>query len=540
MRTFAASGGAAASLRSRAIILALAAAAARGEDSENVTVAYVAPSTDGLHWVETFDGDVWSRWANSKVEKYNGAFKVEKRKTEALTGDVGLLVPDEAKHYGIAATFPPLEGQSGVPFMVQFEVRFQDSLSCGGSYLKLYDSEGKEASEFKDDTRYVIMFGPDKCGSTDKVHFILQHKNPKSGAWEEKHCKDPPSVPNDSNTHLYGLVIKPDNSFEIMVDGEVKTSGNLLTSMQPPVNPPKEIDDPTDSKPEDWVENKKMDDPTASKPDDWDEDAPMQIVDPKAEKPAGWLDDAELKIADPAAKKPEDWDEDEDGEWEAPIIDNPACKVGCGKWEPPRISNPAYKGKWHAPMIDNPAYIGVWKARQIANPDYFEDETPALLPTISAVGIDIWTMSKGIIFDNILVATDAKKASAFADQTFKVRKEIEEKQSPKNSGSSATSSMYKMFDDFVTSLVTPAMKKTLELYSVPIVISLIACFVGACMICCRSGTPPPPAPKKKAKKEQKESEEPKAGDENKEEKKKENKKEDKKTEGGLGDISKED
>lgn len=76
------------------------------------------------------------------------------------------------------------------------------------------------------------------------------------------------------------------------------------------------------------------------------------------------------------AVKPHDWDDEEDGEWEAPVIDNPVCSVGCGKWEPPKISNPAYKGKWHAPKIDNPEYRGVWKPRQIPNPDYFLDETP--------------------------------------------------------------------------------------------------------------------------------------------------------------------
>jgi len=33
------------------------------------------------------------------------------------------------------------------------------------------------------------MFGPDKCGDTNKVHFILRHQNPVSKEWEEKHFK---------------------------------------------------------------------------------------------------------------------------------------------------------------------------------------------------------------------------------------------------------------------------------------------------------------------------------------------------------------
>ncbi len=53
---------------------------------------------------------------------------------------------------------------------------------------------------------------------------------------------------------------------------------------------------------------------------------------------------------------PEDWDEEEDGEWSAPLVANPKCKVGCGKWERPMVTNPAYKGAWMPKRIDNPDY----------------------------------------------------------------------------------------------------------------------------------------------------------------------------------------
>ena len=108
----------------------------------------------------------------------------------------------------------------------------------------------------------------------------------------------------DSLTHLYGRVIKPDNSFDLQIDGAPKASGSLLSSMSPAVNPPKDIDDPSDAKPADWVEEAKMDDPSASKPDDWDEDQPQQIDDASATKPAGWVDDQQTKIPDSKAFKP--------------------------------------------------------------------------------------------------------------------------------------------------------------------------------------------------------------------------------------------
>ena len=72
----------------------------------------------------------------------------------------------------------------------------------------------------------------------------------------------------------------------------------------------------------------------------------------------GWLDDEPEMVPDPEAEKPDDWDEDMDGDWEAPLIENPECKAapGCGKWKRPMIDNPSYKGKWFPPMITNPAF----------------------------------------------------------------------------------------------------------------------------------------------------------------------------------------
>ena len=73
-----------------------------------------------------------------------------------------------------------------------------------------------------------------------------------------------------------------------------------------------------------------------------------------------------------------------DGEWEAPLVSNPACEdaPGCGPWSPPMVTNPEFKGKWYPPMIDNPNYRGQWKPRRIANPHFFEDQFPFKMTTI--------------------------------------------------------------------------------------------------------------------------------------------------------------
>lgn len=64
-------------------------------------------------------------------------------------------------------------------------------------------------------------------------------------------------------------MLNPDNTFEVLVDQTVVNSGSLLTDMTPPVNPPAEIEDPDDHKPEDWDERPKIQDPAATKPEDW-------------------------------------------------------------------------------------------------------------------------------------------------------------------------------------------------------------------------------------------------------------------------------
>jgi calnexin len=52
------------------------------------------------------------------------------------------------------------------------------------------------------------MFGPDKCGTDNKFHFITRFKSPVKGTYEEKHAKKSElldSYYNDGKTHLYTL-----------------------------------------------------------------------------------------------------------------------------------------------------------------------------------------------------------------------------------------------------------------------------------------------------------------------------------------------
>ncbi|XP_052010632.1 calnexin [Xyrauchen texanus] len=406
------------------------------------TVTYKAPEPMGEHYfAESFDKGTLQGWVLSQakkdsidedIAKYDGKWEVEEMQNTKLPGDKGLVLKSKAKHHAISALMLRSFTFDTKPLIVQYEVNFQTGIDCGGAYVKLLSqSPDLELEQFVDKTPYSIMFGPDKCGEDYKLHFIFRHKNPKTGEFEEKHAKKPDSdlrtYYTDKKTHLYTLVLNPDNSFEILIDQTVVNSGNLLNDMTPPINPPAEIEDPDDHKPEDWDERPKIQDPDAVKPEDWDEDAPAKIPDEDAVKPDGWLDDEPEYISDPDAIKPEDWDEDMDGEWEAPQIPNPACETapGCGAWQRPMIDNPNYKGKWKSPMIDNPNYQGVWKPRKIPNPDFFEDLHPFRMTAFSAVGLELWSMSSDIYFDNFFIASDRNVADQWATDGWGLKKAAE-------------------------------------------------------------------------------------------------------------------
>ncbi|KAJ9062735.1 hypothetical protein DSO57_1007646 [Entomophthora muscae] len=356
--------------------------------------------------------------------KFTGRWEVEEPSVyRASEGDKGLVVKDAAKHHAISYTFKETVDNKDKPLVVQYEVKLQNGLECGGAYLKLL-SKNKDfvPKKFDDKAPYTIMFGPDKCGSTNKVHFIFRHENPLTHVFEEKHLQSAPMAKHSTKlTTLYTLVVSPNNTYNIFVNMDSVKSGSLLEDFEPAVNPAKEIEDVDDKKPSDWVDVARIPDPEATKPEDWDESQPRQIPDETAVKPEDWLDNEPLEIPDPKSVKPEDWSDEDDGDWIAPTIENPKCAEasGCGEWVRPTIPNPAYKGKWSAPMIDNPAYKGEWKPRMIPNPDFFEDLHPANFNPMGAIGFEIWTMSNDIMFDNIYVGYSEEEAKEIAEATWR-------------------------------------------------------------------------------------------------------------------------
>lgn len=393
-------------------------------------------SSETVVFFEQFGPGAEERWKPSHAKKddefsYVGEWKFEEPSVyPGFKGDRGLVVKSPAAHHAISAKLPKPLDNTGKTLVAQYEVKLQKGLECGGAYMKLLSENAElHAEEFSNETPYQIMFGPDKCGTTNKVHVIIKRKNPYSGEYEEKHLALPPPARMGQTSNLYTLVIHPNQEFEVRINGDVVRAGNLIEpgTFKPSFDAPEEIVDEQDVKPDDWADEPLMDDPDrAEKPEDWDENAPLQIPDPDAEMPEEWDEDMEQYIPDPTAEKPEDWDDEEDGEWIAPMIPNPDCVDGCGPWEAPLIRNPNYKGKWVQPKIDNPNYKGEWKPRMIANPNYYEDKTPSNLEPIGAIGFELWTMQKDILFDNIYLGHSVEEAEFIGNSTFIPKSSIEE------------------------------------------------------------------------------------------------------------------
>jgi len=92
------------------------------------------------------------------------------------------------------------------------------------------------------------------------------------------------------------------------------------------------------------------------------------------------------------------------------------------------VPNPDFQGEWYPKMIDNPAYKGPFVPKKIANPDYKEDKELYLVrKPLGTVGIDIWQVKSGTVFDNIIIADSVEEVKAFNEKNFFAHREAEKK-----------------------------------------------------------------------------------------------------------------
>ncbi|VAH54046.1 calreticulin isoform X2 [Triticum dicoccoides] len=312
-----------------------------------LALASVAAVSADVFFQEKFEDGWESRWVKSewkKDENMAGEWNHTSGKWHGDAEDKGIQTSEDYRFYAISAEYPEFSNKDKT-LVLQFTVKHEQKLDCGGGYVKLLGGD-VDQKKFGGDTPYSIMFGPDICGySTKKVHTILTKDGKNHLIKKDVPCE------TDQLSHVYTLIIRPDATYSILIDNEEKQTGSIY--------------------------------------EHWD------ILPPK-------------EIKDPEAKKPEDWDDEEDGEWTAPTIPNPEYK---GPWKQKKIKNPNYQGKWKAPMI--------------ANPDFKDDPYIYAFNSLKYIGIELWQVKSGTLFDNILITDDAALAKTFAEETWAKHKEAE-------------------------------------------------------------------------------------------------------------------
>merc|ERR1719399_1281035 len=323
-----------------------------------------------VYFSEDFSDGWESRWTMSKWKEGEGAqgkWETAAYKWGLDDGDKGAHTSQDSKFYGMSASFKSFSNK-GKDLIIQYQANYQKDVECGGGYVKVGPAM-EDQKAFGDPTPYNVMFGPDKCGYNKRTHLIFSYKGKNVLKKTDLAYKQE----GEGTSHLYTMILKPDNTVRVEIDQDKIYEGSLKEDWE--LLKPKEISDPDDKKPSDWVDEAMMD--------------------------------------DPESKKPDDWDDEEDGEWEAPMKDNPE-----------------YKGDWSVKRISNPAYKGFWEAKKIDNPEYEDDNAIYKYADFGFIGFDLWQVKGGTIFDNIIICDDKAEADAFAAK-WKALSEVEKEEKKK-------------------------------------------------------------------------------------------------------------
>lgn len=141
-------------------------------------------------WITTAESAEWRITAG----KFPGDRKLQR----------GLQTTRNEANYAISRKLDEVFDTSAQPLVLQFSVKHEQFLDCGGGYIKLF-GETFDPDLLDKETPFLIMFGPDICGDSKRVHLLLADYKGRARA-----LLQPPYPATDQLTHLYTLVIRPD------------------------------------------------------------------------------------------------------------------------------------------------------------------------------------------------------------------------------------------------------------------------------------------------------------------------------------------
>jgi calreticulin len=122
-----------------------------------------------IYFQETFANQT-NEWVESRAPnlcKWSltpGNLYVDKIKSKGIRSfKIGLKTMDDSKQYAISSNFNQ-ELARAKKFIVQYTVKFEQNIDCGGGYIKSISSDF-DPLYFDKDSKFEIMFGPDICGA---------------------------------------------------------------------------------------------------------------------------------------------------------------------------------------------------------------------------------------------------------------------------------------------------------------------------------------------------------------------------------------
>ena len=365
------------------------------------------------------------RWTKSKEPNITGRWKIDQTQPlQTRKNEKCIVTQTRTAKHAVSHKFRTPIFTPGETIVIQYEARAQFLFTCNTGYITLYGDPEFDPAKLNNQTMKILEFGPEHCNNFNRTRLNIYING------VEHSIINPSIIPVDELSHLYTLVIRPNNTFSTYIDGRPMREGVLDLDFSPPLYEGPTIEDPSVSKPSDWDDRILIPNPKLKKPSSWDENAPQNIPDPKKlNPPAGWLLDEPKFLMQTEKDKPKNWDEKTMGKWEPQeIVPNPKCEKapGCGPYFPPRIRNPKYKGKWYAPLVNNPNYKGEWHAPRIPNPNYklLDESKPNnqyQLPPITAIGFNIYGNYASFAFTNILIGNNEEAILEWDKEDFQGR-----------------------------------------------------------------------------------------------------------------------
>ena len=122
----------------------------------------------------------------------------------------------------ISTKFPKFSNKDKT-LIIQYVVKHEQNIDCGGGYMKLFPStvDQQKLHGGADEDVYNMMFGPDICGSDKKTHVIFHYKG-KNHLVNKK-----VKAESDTLSHLYKLTLTPDGKYTVAIDNTEVQSGEL-------------------------------------------------------------------------------------------------------------------------------------------------------------------------------------------------------------------------------------------------------------------------------------------------------------------------